>query len=58
MLYESMDGTSRLRAEHSLAELATSPDCLRRCMLLLQTGTVCRVFIMRFLQQCNAKNAY
>ncbi|MCP9256874.1 XPO7 [Dirofilaria immitis] len=39
VLYESIDGTRRLQAEQNLAELTSSPDCLRRCMLLLQSGT-------------------
>ncbi|VDK76048.1 unnamed protein product [Litomosoides sigmodontis] len=39
ILYESIDGARRLQAEQNLAELTSSPDCLRRCMLLLQNGT-------------------
>ncbi|VDM49280.1 unnamed protein product [Toxocara canis] len=40
MLYESVDSTSRIQAERNLAELAASPECLQRCTLLLQNGTV------------------
>uniref|UniRef100_A0A915BZH6 Importin N-terminal domain-containing protein n=1 Tax=Parascaris univalens TaxID=6257 RepID=A0A915BZH6_PARUN len=40
MLYESVDNANRLQAERALAELATSPECLQRCTLLLQSGTV------------------
>ncbi|VDN06009.1 unnamed protein product [Thelazia callipaeda] len=39
VLYESIDGARRLQAEQNLTELVSSPDCLRRCMLLLQNGT-------------------
>uniref|UniRef100_A0A1I7XM47 Xpo1 domain-containing protein n=1 Tax=Heterorhabditis bacteriophora TaxID=37862 RepID=A0A1I7XM47_HETBA len=37
-LYESVAQSTRLRAEQNLAELADSPECLRRCMLLLEQG--------------------
>ncbi|MFH4982898.1 hypothetical protein AB6A40_009607 [Gnathostoma spinigerum] len=40
VLYESTDNASRLQAEQNLAELAASPECLQRCTLLLQSGTV------------------
>ncbi|KAK6045733.1 hypothetical protein COOONC_16762 [Cooperia oncophora] len=37
-LGESMDPAIRARAEQNLAELVDSPQCLRRCMLLLERG--------------------
>ncbi|WKY12819.1 hypothetical protein Q1695_003985 [Nippostrongylus brasiliensis] len=37
-LGESMDPATRARAEQNLAELVDSPQCLRRCMLLLERG--------------------
>ncbi|KAK6009171.1 hypothetical protein OSTOST_25931 [Ostertagia ostertagi] len=40
-LGESMDPATRARAEQNLAELVDSPQCLRRCMLLLERGDVC-----------------
>lgn len=40
MLYSSVDGPRRLQAEQGLSELAASPDCLQRCTLLLESGTV------------------
>ncbi|KJH50942.1 hypothetical protein DICVIV_02903 [Dictyocaulus viviparus] len=37
-LGESTDPAIRARAEQNLAELVDSPQCLRRCMLLLERG--------------------
>uniref|UniRef100_A0A0K0D9C8 Importin N-terminal domain-containing protein n=1 Tax=Angiostrongylus cantonensis TaxID=6313 RepID=A0A0K0D9C8_ANGCA len=37
-LGESTDPATRTRAERNLAELVDSPQCLRRCMLLLEQG--------------------
>ncbi|CAB3396860.1 unnamed protein product [Caenorhabditis bovis] len=37
-LYESMDPQIRQQAELNLSELAESPECLQRCMLLLARG--------------------
>ncbi|CAD6193890.1 unnamed protein product [Caenorhabditis auriculariae] len=37
-LYESTEPSVRQQAEQNLAELSESPECIRRCMLLLSQG--------------------
>ncbi|CAI4223988.1 unnamed protein product [Auanema sp. JU1783] len=39
-LYMATDQSVRLQAEQNLAELIESPECLRRCMLLLESGQI------------------
>uniref|UniRef100_A0A158Q4K4 Exportin-7 n=1 Tax=Dracunculus medinensis TaxID=318479 RepID=A0A158Q4K4_DRAME len=44
LLYESVDETTRMHAERSLAELVASPDCFERCLLMLQS-----TFLLNYL---------
>lgn len=39
-LYETTDTTTRLQAEKALVEFTNSPDCLSKCQLLLESGSV------------------
>lgn len=39
-LYETTDTTTRLQAEKALVEFTNSPDCLSKCQLLLERGSV------------------
>lgn len=41
-LYETTDTTTRLQAEKALVEFTNSPDCLNKCQLLLERGSVSR----------------
>ena len=39
-LYETTDTAVRLQAEKALVEFTNSPDCLSKCQLLLERGSV------------------
>lgn len=39
-LYVGTDLTERIEAEKALLELIDSPECLSKCQLLLEQGTV------------------
>lgn len=39
-LYETTDGNIRSEAEKALVAFANSPDCLAKCQLLLERGSV------------------
>lgn len=39
-LYETTDTATRLQAEKALVEFTNSPDCLSKCQLLLERGSV------------------
>lgn len=39
-LYTGTDLTQRIEAEKALLELIDSPECLSKCQLLLEQGTV------------------
>lgn len=41
-LYETTDTATRLQAEKALVEFTNSPDCLSKCQLLLERGSVCK----------------
>ena len=42
-LYETTDTTTRLQAEKALVEFTNSPDCLSKCQLLLERGSVRKI---------------
>ena len=43
LLYETTDTTTRLQAEKALVEFTNSPDCLSKCQLLLERGSVRKI---------------
>ncbi|KAF5923012.1 hypothetical protein HPG69_004333, partial [Diceros bicornis minor] len=47
-LYETTDTTTRLQAEKALVEFTNSPDCLSKCQLLLERGSV-RNYVLNYL---------
>ncbi|KAJ1058943.1 hypothetical protein K5549_001437 [Capra hircus] len=50
-LYETTDTTTRLQAEKALVEFTNSPDCLSKCQLLLERGSV--LFTFKTNQTCH-----
>ncbi|OWK07319.1 XPO7 [Cervus elaphus hippelaphus] len=47
-LYETTDTATRLQAEKALVEFTNSPDCLSKCQLLLERGSV-RNYVLNYL---------
>lgn len=45
-LYEATDASERAAAEKALVEFSERPDCLQKCMMLLEQGSVrnCKFF--------------
>lgn len=46
-LYETTDTSTRLQAEKALVEFTNSPDCLSKCQLLLERGSVSSALLLQ-----------
>lgn len=47
-LYETTDTAVRHQAEKALVEFTNSPDCLSKCQLLLERGSVSHLCLVRW----------